>query len=55
MEDMWDFKKVLEIQVNMHNNVEVQTNSQSRSLTLRPTQSAGPPYCQIDVQDASDI
>jgi hypothetical protein len=55
MEDMWDIKKVLEIQGNMHNKVEVQANSQSRSLTSRPTQSAGLPCLQIDVQDASDI
>jgi hypothetical protein len=40
---MWDIKKVLEIQGNTHNKVEVQSNlesnSESRSLTLSPTQS----------------
>jgi hypothetical protein len=28
MEDMWDIEKVLEIQGNMHNKVEVQVNSE---------------------------
>jgi hypothetical protein len=36
-------------QGNMHNMVEVQANSKSRSLTLSP------PYLQIDVQDVSDL
>jgi hypothetical protein len=39
MEDMWDIKKVLEIQENIHNKLEVQANSESKSLTLSPTQS----------------
>jgi hypothetical protein len=30
MEDMWDIKKVLEIQENTHNKVEVQANSEFR-------------------------
>jgi hypothetical protein len=55
MEDMWDIKKVLEIQVNMHNKVELQANLESRSLTLSPTLSPGPPCLQIVVKDASDI
>jgi hypothetical protein len=42
-------------QGNMHNKVEVQANSESRSLTLSPTQSLGPPCLQIDVQDASNL
>jgi hypothetical protein len=37
MKDMWDIKKVMEILGNMHNKVEVQANSESRSLTLCPT------------------
>jgi hypothetical protein len=41
MEGMWDIKKVLEIQGKMHNNVEVQANSKSGSLTSSPTQSLG--------------
>jgi hypothetical protein len=49
MEDMWDIKRVMESQGNMHNKVEVHANSESRSLTLSPTQSSGPPYLQIDV------
>jgi hypothetical protein len=55
MEGMWDIKKVLEVQGNMHNMVEVQTNSESRSLTLSPTRSPGPPCLQIDIQDTSDL
>jgi hypothetical protein len=55
MENMWDIKKLLESQRNTHNMVEVQANSESRSLTLSPTQSLGPPCLQIDVQDASDL
>jgi hypothetical protein len=39
---MWDIKKVLEIQGNMHNKVEVQANLESSSLTSSPTQSLGP-------------
>jgi hypothetical protein len=49
MKDMWDMKKVLESQENTHNKVEVQSNSESRSLTLSPTQSPGAPCLQIDV------
>jgi hypothetical protein len=37
MENMRGIKKVLESQENMHNVVEVQANSESRSLTLSPT------------------
>jgi hypothetical protein len=53
MEDMWDIKNVLESQGNTHNKVEVQANSESRSLTSSPTQNPGPPWLQIDVQEAS--
>jgi hypothetical protein len=55
MKNMWDINKVLESQGNAHNMVEVQANSKFRSLTSSPTQSPGPPYLQIDVQDASDL
>jgi hypothetical protein len=55
MENMRDIKKVLESQENTHNMVEVQANSESRSLTSSPTRSPGPPYLQIDIQDASDL
>jgi hypothetical protein len=55
MEDMWDIKKVLEIQRNMHNKVEVQANSESRSLTSSPTQNLGPPCLQIDVHNVSNL
>jgi hypothetical protein len=55
MEDMWDIAKVLEVQGNMHNMVEVQANSESRSLTSSPTQSPGRPYLQIDVHHAYNL
>jgi hypothetical protein len=49
MENMRDIKKVLESQGKMHNMVEVQANSESRSLISSPTRSLGPHYLQIDV------
>jgi hypothetical protein len=55
MEDMWDIKKVLESQGNTHNKVEVQANSESRSLASCPSRSPGPPCLQIDIQDTSDL
>jgi hypothetical protein len=55
MEDMWDIKKVLEIQENTRNKVEVQANSEYRSLNSSPTQSLGPHWLKIDVQDAYDL
>jgi hypothetical protein len=55
MENMRNIKKLLESQGNTHNMVEVQANSEYRSLTSSPTRSLGPPCLQIDVQDASDI
>jgi hypothetical protein len=55
MDNMRDINKVLESQGNKHNMVEVQANSESRSLTSSPTRSLGPPCLQTDVQDASDL
>jgi hypothetical protein len=55
MQNMQDIKKVLESQGNTHNMVNVQANLESRSLTLSPSWSLGPPCLQIDVQDASDL
>jgi hypothetical protein len=52
---MQDIKKVPESQANMHNMVEVQANSESRSLTSSPIQSPGPLCLQIDVHDAYDL
>jgi hypothetical protein len=43
IEEMWDIKRVLESQINMHYKVEVQSNAESRSLTSSPTHSLGPP------------
>jgi hypothetical protein len=45
MEDIWDNKKVLEIQGNMHNRVEVQANLESNNLTSSPTQSPAMYIC----------
>jgi hypothetical protein len=55
MKNMWDIKKVLESQENTHNMVEVQANSESRSLNSSLTQSPRPPCLQIDVQYASNL
>jgi hypothetical protein len=55
MENMWNIKRVLESQGNTHNKIEVQSNSESRSLISSPTRSSGPPCLQIDVQDTSDL
>jgi hypothetical protein len=55
MKNMRGIKKVLESQGNMHNMVEVQANSEPKSLTLSPTQSLGPPCLQIDVHGVSDL
>jgi hypothetical protein len=47
MEDMWDIRKVLKIQGKTHNKVEVQSNSESRSLASSPTQSPRPPCFKL--------
>jgi hypothetical protein len=53
MEDKQSIKKVLESQVDMHEKVTNQSNSELMSLS--PTRSSGPPHIQIDVQIAYDI
>jgi hypothetical protein len=53
MEDKWDIKKVLESEGGMHQKVANQSNSELPSLS--PTQSAGSPSIQIDVQIAYDL
>jgi hypothetical protein len=55
MEDMWDIKRVMESQENMHNKVEVQSNPESRSVTSSPTQSPRPHCLQINIQDVSHL
>jgi hypothetical protein len=40
-DDVWDIKRVLESQGNMHNKVEIQSNSELRSLTSSPNRSPG--------------
>jgi hypothetical protein len=47
MEDKWSIKKVLESQVDVHEKVANQSNSELPSLS--PTRSPGPPRIQIDV------
>jgi hypothetical protein len=55
LEDIWDIKRVMESQGDMHNKVEVQANLESRSLTSSPTRSTGSTCLQINVQDAFDL
>jgi hypothetical protein len=55
MENMWDIKKVLEVQGNMDNKMKVQANLESTSVTSSPTQSPGPPCLQIDIHDTSSF
>jgi hypothetical protein len=55
MDDIWDFKRVLEIQGNTHNKVKIQSNLELQSLTSSPTRSSVPHCLQIDAQDASDL
>jgi hypothetical protein len=54
-EDEQDIKRALERQGDAHIKVEIQANSESRSLTSSPTRSLGPRCLQIDVQYASDL
>jgi hypothetical protein len=49
-EDVQDTKDVLEIPRDMHNKVEIETNSEFQSLTLNPTYSPKPPSIQIDAR-----
>jgi hypothetical protein len=46
---------VLERPIDIHNKVEIQTNSKFQSLTSSPTQSPGPPCIQIDTQGKYDL
>jgi hypothetical protein len=53
MEDKQSIKRVLESQGDVHEKVANQSNSELPSSS--PTQSAGPPHIQIDVQIAYDL
>jgi hypothetical protein len=53
MEDKRSIKKVMESQGDVHDKVANQSNS--KLLSLSPTQSPGPPHIQIDVQIAYDL
>jgi hypothetical protein len=53
IEDKRDIKKLLESQVDVHEKVANQSNSELPSLS--PTQSLGPSHIQIDVQIAYDL
>jgi hypothetical protein len=55
MEDMLDIKRVLENQGDAHTKLDIQSNSELRSLTSSTTQSSEPRCLQIDVQDAYDL
>jgi hypothetical protein len=54
-EDIRDTKDVLESPRDVHNKVEIQTNSEFQSLTSSPTRSPRPPCIQIDAQDSYDL
>jgi hypothetical protein len=47
-EDIHESKDMLESPKDVHNKVEIQTNSEFQSLTLSPTRSPRPPYIEID-------
>jgi hypothetical protein len=53
MEDMWEIKKVLEVQGNRHNKVEVQANSKSMSPISSPTRSPG--QIEVHMRPTSDL
>ena len=53
MEDVRDTKEVLENHGDVHNTMEIQSNSEFQSLS--PTRSPGPPCIQINAQDAYDL
>ena len=53
MEDVRDTKKVLESYGDVHNKVEIQSNSELQISS--PTRSPGPPCIQIDSQNAYDL
>jgi hypothetical protein len=53
MEDMWNIKRVLVSQGNTHNKVEIQSNSELRSLSMSSTPIPRSPCLQIDTQNTS--
>ena len=53
MKDARDTKEVLESHGDVHNKVEIQSNSELQISS--PTRSPGPPCIQIDAQDAYDL
>jgi hypothetical protein len=54
-EDKRDIKMALERQRDAHIKVEIQANSEFRSLTSSPTRSPRPHCLQINVQDVSNL
>jgi hypothetical protein len=54
-EDERDIKRALERQGDAYIKVEIQSNSEFYSLTSSPTQSPGPPWLHIYVQDTYEI
>ena len=53
MNDVRDTKEVLESHGDVHNKVEIQSNSELQISS--PTRSPGPPCIQIDAQNAYDL
>jgi hypothetical protein len=55
MKDMWNIKRVLESQVDVHAKLEIQSNSGLQSSTLSQSWGLGPHCLQIDTQYAHDF
>jgi hypothetical protein len=54
MEGMWDIKRVLESQGDLHTKVEIQSKSELKSITSSESRGPKPPCLQIDAHDAYD-
>jgi hypothetical protein len=55
MEDMWNIKRVLERQEDMHAKVDIQSKSELQSLTLSQSRDPESPCLQIDAQDVYNL
>jgi hypothetical protein len=55
MEDMWDIKRVLEIEGDVYAKVEIQSNSELQSLTLSQSRGLGPLCLEIEAQNVYDL
>jgi hypothetical protein len=54
-EDVRDSKDMVESPRDVHNKLEIQTNSEFQSFASSPTQSPEPPCIQIDAHYAYDL